>query len=98
MESSPKAIYWDASACESFIHKCQKMRLEMVECVTCGACLDMTRLSYGLPVIGQIPKCSDILVCKLHLVYNSIRQLQYHLNAIYCTNRISHFGSEIGLL
>ena len=26
--------------------------------------LDMTGLDDGFPVIGEIPKCSDILVCK----------------------------------
>ena len=30
--------------------------------------LDMTGLDDGFPVIGEIPKCSDILVCKWHVV------------------------------
>ena len=30
--------------------------------------LDMTGLDDGFPVIGEIPKCSDILVCEWRVV------------------------------
>ena len=42
--------------------------------------LDMTGLDDGFPVIGEIPKCSDILVCKW--------PVYVYIPCVYC-NRVS---------
>ena len=36
---------------------------------------DMTRLDDGFPVIGEIPKCSDILVCKWRVVFTFLSSI-----------------------